>query len=146
LLTPFGDVRIADRVVIITDGDRGSLDASQASPGDLRKRELDAIASDLGASALFDTITNTYSLETELVRAGNGELLKQVYLQLHPRSKAKWDEAIAKSDAEQAVDIQALFDSTRKGDFAQILADRIGAGDDFIVPIYIECAIRALTR
>jgi putative ATP-dependent endonuclease of OLD family len=146
LLTPFLGVRIADRVVVMTDGDGGDLEEGQILPGKVRKEHLDAIAADLKAAEVFDAVINTYSLETELVRAGNSALLREVYLTLHPKSAANWDTAIAKCDDAQALAIQALFKVTRKGDFAQILADRIDKGEAFSTPAYIVTAIEALVR
>lgn len=144
LLTPFEGVRIADRLVVLTDGDGGNLSAGAELPGVLRKRRLDGVATRLGAIELFDVVINDYSLETELVRAGNAELLKTVYLQLHPCSGAKWDTAVALNGDTQAVAIQELFETTRKGDFAQLLAEEINAGKDFMVPDYLARAINAL--
>ena len=87
---------------------------------------------------------NDYSLESELVRAGNGPLLREVYLDMHPRSAEKWDAAVALAGEEQALAIQKIFKRTRKGDFAQLLAKRIEDGADFTVPGYIKDAINAL--
>lgn len=144
LLTPFEAVRIADRLVVLTDGDSGNLEAGAEMPGVLRKRSLDDLATALGATELFDVVINDYSLETELVRAGNAALLRTVYLQLHPRSGAKWDAAVALNGDAQAVAIQELFKTTRKGDFAQLLAEEIDSGKDFTVPDYLDRAINAL--
>jgi len=146
LLTAVSGVRIADRVVVITDGDSGDLEGGQTIPGKKRKEELDAIAAGLGADHIFDTFTNTYSLESELVRAGNADLLKGVYLELHPKLEAKWDQAVAEDGESQALAIQNLFLATRKGDFAQILAERIDEGRAFKTPDYITSAIEALVR
>lgn len=144
LLTPFEGVRIADRLVVLTDGDGGNLEAGAELPGVLRKRSLDGVATRLGAEELFTVVINDYSLETEFVRAGNAALLKMVYLQLHPRSEAKWDATIALDDDAQAVAIQKLFETTRKGDFAQLLAEEINADKAFLVPDYLARAIHAL--
>lgn len=146
LLTEFSGVRIADRVVVITDGDGGDLKEGQDLPGKVRKKKLDAIAAKLKATDIFDVVANTYSLETELVRAGNGALLKEVYLTRHPNSGAKWDSAVAKREDAQAVAIQDLFKSTRKGDFAHILAEKIDDGEAFKTPDYVSAAIEALVR
>jgi len=146
LLSPFNDVRVADRVVVMTDGDSTKAVDGKASPGDLRKTALEALAKDLGASAYFTVVVNTYSLETELVTAGNDDLLKTVFLELHRNSEAKWLDAASKTGDEQARAIQALFESTRKGDFAQILADKISEGAAFSVPPYIIAAIEALVK
>jgi putative ATP-dependent endonuclease of the OLD family len=144
LLSPYQEVRIADFLVVLTDGDGGEVAAGVEFPGVGRKRKLEAIAADLGAVDILKVVINDYSLETELVRAGNADLLKQVYLVLHPRSGDKWDAAVALADAAQAVAIQKLFETTRKGDFAQLLAEEISAGKEFTVPPYLKRAIEAL--
>jgi putative ATP-dependent endonuclease of the OLD family len=90
LLTPFDDIRIAHRVVVLTDGDGGNLEPDATLPGVLRKQKLDTIAAALGASEIFDVVINGYSLETELLRAGNSALLKKTYLQLHERSECQF--------------------------------------------------------
>jgi len=146
LLTAHLDVRVADRVVVITDGDGGGLEDGQELPGEVRKNKLEVVASELNAADAFDVFSNAYSLETELVRAGNEALLRSVYLELHPKSEAKWDEAVAKTGDELAVAIRGIFQSTRKGDFAQILADKISQGEEFKTPDYIVDAIEALVQ
>lgn len=146
LLSPFNDVRIADRVVVMTDGDKTQAAAGKANPGDLRKASLEALAKDLGASSSFTALVNTYSLETELVTAGNRALLKTVYLELHKESVEKWEDAVARAGDEQAKAIQALFASTRKGDFAHILAEKLNEGAAFAVPAYFKTAIEAIVE
>lgn len=146
LLTPFNEVRICDRLVVLTDGDGGGLPENQELPGALRKASLEAVATKLGAEGLVKVVINDYSLETELVRAGNGALMKAVYLQLHPRSEAKWDTAVAETGDDQALAIQKLFETTRKGDFAQLLAEAINNGQVFVVPAYLTRAINALVE
>lgn len=146
LLTAHEGVRVADRVVVITDGDGGGLEDGQDLPGELRKNNLEKIASELNAADALDVFINTYSLETELVRAGNEDILRSVYLELHSKSQNRWDEAVAKTGDEQAVAIRGIFQSTRKGDFAQILAEKINQGEAFKTPDYIVDAIEALVR
>lgn len=146
LLSPLNDVCIADRVVVMTDGDKTKAAVGTANPGEIRKKALEALAKDLGASPSFAVVANTYSLETELVIAGNGDLLKTVYLELHKNSEVKWKDAVAKTGDEQANAIQALFESTRKGDFAQILAEKISEGAAFAVPAYIKTTIEAVVE
>lgn len=146
LLTPFDEIRIADRLIVLTDGDGGDLEEGQESPGKLRKARLKAVAAELSADHLIEIVINDYSLETELVRAGNGPLLKDVYLALHPRSGDKWDSALALTDNAQALAIQQLFETTRKGDFAQLLAEQINDGRAFSVPNYLKRAVEALVE
>jgi putative ATP-dependent endonuclease of OLD family len=145
LLTSHQDIRIADRLVILTDGDDGNHEDDEGPhPGARRKAAFDKLAQDLGAADACTVVVNDYSLESELVRAGNGPLLREVYLAMHPRSAAKWDAAVALVDEEQALAIQKIFKTTRKGDFAQLLAKRIDEDAAFTVPGYIRDAIAAL--
>lgn len=51
---------------------------------------------------------------------------------------------MGQAGAARAAAVQALFQSTRKGDFAQVLADAIDQGAAFNVPGYLEDAIEAL--
>lgn len=145
LLSPFNDVRIADRLVIITDGDKQTIAADKPIPGGNRKSALEALAAERGAGAVLDVFTNTYSLETEIVAAGNAHCLKAVYLGLHPQSEDKWNKAVAKTGDDRAIAIQDLFKTTPKGDFAQLLAEK-AASPSFVVPGYIRQAIEALVK
>lgn len=146
LLSPYNEVRIADRLVVLTDGDGSEVAEGAITPGAVRKRDLEAIAARLGASDLLEVVINDYSLETELVRAGNEAILKRAYVKLHPRSAEKWDTAAGKVGAAQAAAIQKLFETTRKGDFAQLVADEINNGASFTVPIYLKEAIEAIVK
>lgn len=147
LLTSCKGSRIADRVVVITDGDGWDLKAGEQSAGARRKSSLDAFAAKEGASAMLDVSVNEFSLESEFVLAGNETLLKDIYLKFHSRSEAKWAGAMAASTKEgKASEIQKLFRDTPKGDFAQILAEAIDKSTDFKVPQYLSAAIKALVR
>lgn len=167
LTRPINEARIAERVVIMTDGDgvadqdenedddpstdesRPADSASSVAneeriiPGQRRKRALDALAIENGASEIMATITSRYSLESELLEAGNGAILRAVYLSMHPRSANKWDRAATLAGDERARAIGAIFKNARKGDFAQKLADLIEKkAFAFTVPPYIEKTIR----
>jgi putative ATP-dependent endonuclease of OLD family len=147
LLTPIDNIRIADKVIIMTDGDKQLQNIDDIVLGVDRKNRIEAVADKLGAGDLLEVVLNDYSLETELVRAGNEKLLRSIYLQLHPRSEPKWNAAVSKSNDEQALAIQELFKTTRKGDFAQILADKIVDGKAvFTIPDYLKRAIEALVE
>lgn len=172
LTSVVNDARIAERVVVMTDGDHGvglgaededdvetatgadDIDAEVdeggaeaegeiLTPGERRKRALDKLAMANGAVAVLAAVTSRYSLESELLEAGNGAILRAAYLSLHPRSGKKWDKAAALEGDERAKEIQAIFKDARKGDFAQILADLIEENEyTFVVPPYIEQTIR----
>ncbi len=187
LLTEMEGARIADRVVVMTDGDKGlkkeedddevagdvldeeteglaeeaedlhafgdSKEVSEVEadaddegliPGERRKRALDKLIGRLGASDYFAAITSTYSLESELIEAGNADLLEKAYLELHPRSKKKWRNAMKLDGDERAAAIHRIFKNARKGDFAQVLARLIEDGEKLAVPPYIKHAIEQL--
>ena len=146
LMTPYRGVTIADRLVIVTDGDRQAVEDGHELPGHRRKRDLEAIARANLAFRGLEVVVSTYTLEAELVAAGNTDIMKQVYMKLHPHSEAKWDEAVRCSGDEQARRVQSLFQTTRKGDFAHLLADRIAEGRRFWVPKYIQRAIEAIVE
>lgn len=142
LMTPYRGVTIADRLVIVTDGDKQTVQDGQDLPGNSRKRDLEAAC----GSPTLEIVVSTYTLEVELVTAGNTDTMKDVYMALHPQSEARWHEAVRCSGDEQARCIQGLFQATRKGDFAHLLADRIATGKPFCVPDYICRAIEAVVR
>jgi putative ATP-dependent endonuclease of OLD family len=186
LLTTVNEARIADRVVIVTDGDKGTegdddeeeqaeltgnddaspphmrmgVNDSSASPpttpgtekpetvplipGHKRRADLAALGKRLGADKQLEVCTCTYSLEAELLDAGNETIMGKAYLALHPRSKKKWENALALSGDERARRIHKIFKAARKGDFAQVLAGLIEDGEEFKVPGYIADAIRAV--
>ena len=146
LLTPYNNVRIADRLVIVTDGDKQTVESGEPLPGAIRKSKLDSLASTHHGASILDVIVSTYSLEAELVASGNADAMKDVYLTLHPRSETKWDAAVAKTGDEQARGIQELFQSTPKGDFAHLLAEIIATSNSFRIPDYIRQAIDAVVK
>ncbi len=147
LLIAYDGVRIADRVVVITDGDKGKVGFSEVPPGKRRKKALDDLAQELGATTHLDIFVNEFSLEPELVATGNGELMKKIFLKLHPQSESKWDAAVAPSGDDQAKEIQKIFDDVRKGDYAQLLADALQKDNqEFKVPAYLTKAILRLTE
>lgn len=200
LLSAVNGTRIADRVVIMTDGDKatGSDDneddaenpeegipgssavqadgedaalpkdsvtdgikaaepltpvhkekadpaSASALPGENRKAALEKLAERLDATAHLAVLTSTYSLEAELLEAGNESILRKAYLTLHPKSQKKWDAVAALSGDERAKAVHQLFKTTRKGDFAQVLARLLEDGKDpFVVPGYMAAAIEAV--
>ncbi|MGO9741974.1 MAG: ATP-dependent nuclease [Roseiarcus sp.] len=139
LLHPCEGATIADHVVVVTDADPNS-------PGN-RKADLDALAAAWGVASRLLVLTNAVTLEHELFGAGNAALLREVFLRLHPQSAARWAadvEGAAATDRPTAfVDLLKSSD-TRKGDFAQQLAERVEAGALFQVPEYLRQAILAV--
>lgn len=141
LLRTHSGVRIADRVVVITDAD-------PSVPGN-RKEDLEAFAAELNAGACLHVFTNRVTFEHELFTPINKKVLKDVFLRLHPRSEDSWTEKIESiPEQDQADAFLSLLASskTRKGDFAQELAAQLEAGAAFVVPTYIEQAIRKIAE
>ncbi len=145
LITPQNDIRIADKVVIVTDGDGPKKLDNDLTAGANRKRIYDEIAESVGAATICATYINDYSLETELLTAGNNDVLKAAYMVVHPRSEVKWDNAVAHTGDELAASMNDLFNETRKGDFAQVLAELIESGVNFVVPKYLLDAIKSIS-
>jgi len=146
LITTQNDIRIADKVVIVTDGDGPKTLDSGLSAGNNRKRIYDEIAEETNAVTICETYVNAYSLETELLTAGNSVVLKEAYMVCHPKSEAKWDNAVAHTDDELAASMHTLFREARKGDFAQVLAGLIEDGREFVVPKYLSDAIKSISE
>ncbi|MBU2936512.1 MULTISPECIES: ATP-dependent nuclease [Pacificibacter] len=162
LTTPMNGARIADRVVVMTDGDKGkgqkniietevTEDKANSSllPGELRKAAVDKLAAKNGASDCIAAISSTYTLEAELLDVGNAEILREAFLTLHTRSEKKWDAMVKLQGDDRAKELAKVFDTTRKGEFAHVLADLIASKDPhypFTVPTYINRAILAVVE
>jgi putative ATP-dependent endonuclease of OLD family len=131
--------RIAERVVVVTDGDPSDSGALSG-----RKTALESLATKHDASSLLTVYENATTLEQELFAAGNEAILKKVFLKCHPRSLSDWQtkiEAVAATDRPSAFLNLIKDKKTRKGDFAQELAATILDGDAFVVPEYLKSAI-----
>jgi len=137
LLRPYGDARIADRVIVITDGDPSVLGN--------RKADLEALAARHLASQALTVLTNQHTLEHEMFLAGNEAFLKRVFLRLHRRSRPAWAASIeGVLPQDRPIAFLKLIEAkkTRKGDLAQAIASGIEAGEPFVVPAYLADAIR----
>lgn len=145
LTTHKNGICIADKLVIVTDGD-GPCEEAEMTPGQIRKTAYDRLSNENGASHICHTFINNYSLETELLIAGNGPIMRKAYLDLHPRSARRWDEVAANTGDDLATAMHALFKDVRKGDYAQALAAGIDNAEVFNVPTYLRQAILEVTN
>jgi putative ATP-dependent endonuclease of OLD family len=145
LTTHKNDICIADKLVIVTDGDGPKKEGATTTPGEDRKVAYDALAKANDANHLCQTFINDYSLETELLIAGNGSLMREAYVEIHPNSGTKWDGVVNKTGSDLAIAMHTLFKGVRKGDYAQALAARIEGAAAFHVPAYLSDAIKAVT-
>jgi putative ATP-dependent endonuclease of OLD family len=141
LLRPSDGWTVADRVVVVTDAD-------PIVPGN-RKEDLEAQAAGWGTASKLTVFTNAVTLEHELFATGNQALLKRAFLSLYPQSEARWNDEV---DVAQPNDRAAAFvdllkaKQTRKGDFAQRVADLIDEGEAFQVPVYLAQAIQKVAE
>jgi putative ATP-dependent endonuclease of OLD family len=141
LLRPHGDARVADRVVVITDADP-TIEGN-------RRGDLEALAVACGAADRLHVYTNERTLEYELYKAGNGNVLRDVFLEMHPRSGETWDREVEFEDepARATAFLELLVRTrTRKGDFAQVLAATVESLLGFNVPSYLQAAIRKIAE
>lgn len=132
---------VADRVVVMTDRDP-QLAGNRAAT-------LDALADGFGAQPKLKVYNNAVTLEHELFAAGNEAMLREVFVELHPRSARRWDReisALPPNDRPGAFVGLLSAMEVRKGDFAQALAEHIVAEPVFAVPGYIRDAILAVSR
>lgn len=139
LLRPYRQARVADRVVVVTDADP-SVEGN-------RKGDLEAFAKGVGAAHCLDVLTNTRTLEHELLLAGNEAVMKAAFLSIHTRSGDDWANLIegVAAEARPGALLRLLETKrTRKGDLAQAVAARVEAGDPFQVPGYLRQAIERI--
>jgi putative ATP-dependent endonuclease of OLD family len=142
-----GGVNLSDRIVVVTDGDGG--------PGVERRDDIEAAFPAHVASGCLTVKVGATTLEAELYAAvGNEPVLRAAFMEQHPRSGRKWDELCppgTDDPAERAkIFSKALKDrdlDLGKGDFAQVIAQLLEDGGplDFVVPAYLDEAIRAVT-
>ncbi len=141
-----GSARIADRVIIVTDGDDDV--GADTTPGALRKSKLLELAHSLGAPDGVGVYVSKVTLEADVLAAGNRDLIRAAFLAARPKSVARFDTDVPATDLpdEQGRKFTQLAAATRirKGDFAQDLATAIKGGAPFTPPEYLVHAIMDL--
>ena len=144
LLGSVGDQRVIDHLVVITDRDP-VLAGMKGSPTLNRAADLYALADRLGASGCLTVAESSYTLEADLLGAGqaNESVLRTAYLKQHRQSEPKWQE-IAEADNPAEALYRKLHDDRRfisKGEFAHDVAIAVQSGELFAVPPYLASAI-----
>ena len=139
-----GQVPLADRVVVVTDGDGGS--------GEARKQVIDQTYPVHVADGRLSVWVGGTTLEAELYSAvSNEEILRQAFSVQHPQSLAKWD-GIRPPDSEGPDARSIAFSNALKdkrldlgkGDFAHVLSELVTTESGrsvFSVPDYLLKAI-----
>lgn len=141
LLKPNNGASIADRLVILTDGDPAVLGN--------RKQKLETVVAGFSSTGTLGVFLNDITLEHSLFSVGNEKLLKNSFLSIHSGSGNDWrDQIEAKPIEERPNAFLELIEykRTRKGDLAQEIATRLAKKAPFVVPPYIENAIREISR
>lgn len=136
---------LADRVVVVTDGDGGAGGARR----DEIHQEFQAF---VDAGHLTVCVGGT-TLEAELYASvANETALKEAFLAQHPRSAPKWDALNLNADitrAQRAARFAQALKSKEldlgKGDFAHVLAGLVENGAVLDTPAYLVEAIEAVT-
>jgi putative ATP-dependent endonuclease of OLD family len=143
LLSRFNGHCICDSVIVITDAD-------PEVPGN-RKLDLEQFATNLDSRENLKVFINSNTLESELFVPENEGLLKEVYLELHPRSADKWQEQIENVPTARPEAFLSLLknSNTRKGDFSQLLVSKFDSQETssiFTPPQYLRDAIKAVVE
>jgi putative ATP-dependent endonuclease of OLD family len=149
LLSPIDGVTLADHLVVVTDAD--------GERGAASKAKLEGVTRDLGVRERLSVFLSSDTLEVDLHTSGNADLMKAAHHELHPRSGHKWNDLDTSSQEALASGVRYIFESTKKGDFAQEFAalieksllppkDGEDALPEFKPPQYLIDAIEAVCR
>jgi len=140
-----GEAPLADRVVVVTDGDGGV--------GQQRRTAIEGEFPTHYHDRLLSVHVGTTTLEAELYAAvANEAVLRDAFLAQHPRSITKWDELAPKTPATREQRAEAFSKALKgktldlgKGDFAHVVAELVedNTGSTFVVPDYLAAAIYA---
>jgi putative ATP-dependent endonuclease of OLD family len=147
-----GDSPRVDQIIILTDGD---TDSSGSDPGADRAKKIREDYDSYVKSDVLSVECGPTTLEAELFAYQENEvLMKEAFIQQHPRSESSWDalsnEALGKDSSERALLFSEAIHGRGankldlgKGDFSQDLAALIDLREDkkFIVPKYISNAL-----
>lgn len=100
-----GSHRRVDRVVVVTDGDNGD--------GDRRRNAYEtAFPEAVADGRLRVCVGGTTTLEAELfAQAGNESVLRDAFIDLHPRSAQNWDKVASAADGLDPAGRAAVFAS-----------------------------------
>lgn len=138
--------RIVDKLVVVTDGDPGvPSDDGEVAVSLSRKAALLTHATILNAGSRLKICESSYSLEPDLLAAGNTDALKHAFLEQHPQSATTWTNNIDESTADKgAKDLYTAIQKKKirflKGEFAQSLTE-YHKTHPMTTPQYIQEAI-----
>lgn len=162
LLSKVNGVRLADSLVVVTDGDPDLPPEPEDAGGDPveevddprpvynRAADLITLGEQLEAGKALHVAEAPHTLEADLLVPGssNHKVLGKAYLAQHSRSSARWDAVVDSPDPAAAM-YEALRKTTRllaKGQFAHDVARQVADGEPFVCPDYLDAAIRRLVN
>ena len=140
LLTRYEGVCIADRLVVVTDGD-------PAAPGD-RVEALNGLGVVLDSTGVLTVKHASITLEASLMEAGNDACLRAAFLEQRPTLEADWVTQVERVPAaERPIAVVELIATKRlrKGDLAQAIAAWSSLPlNELAVPQYLRETIEAV--
>lgn len=136
LLSPHAGLRIAERVIVVTDRD-------PSAPGD-RVDRLTQLAMELGAEHCLTVEAAEITLEAALFAAGNVECLRNGFLAQRPQSQHAWEEVLGESEADRPGQLMKTFKDKgiSKGELAQFIAAVVESEQPFTIPAYLLAALQ----
>ncbi|MEX0825943.1 MAG: AAA family ATPase [Acidimicrobiia bacterium] len=149
LLSAVDGVRVAEHVAILTDGDPEVAEDGTIGSPTSRSGDLSTLVGELGASDRMTIHQSRLTLEADLVEAGNAAIVRQAFLDQHPRSEEKWDSLMVDGDpVRSANQVYLAMRSNRlrirKGELAQSISSLALVSGSLNPPPYIGRAIQTL--
>ena len=149
LLGSVASNRLADKVVVLTDGDPAISEEGEIGAPSDRAAKLEQVAQELGCEAQLSVYQSPLTLEADLLGAGNAAVMRETYLTQHPRSEALWDSVVVGDNPVLAANQMYIALRRgrlriRKGEFAQAIAERLPGSDQFSIPTHLKRAILAV--
>jgi putative ATP-dependent endonuclease of OLD family len=142
----FGPDKLPYRLAVISDSDRQSTEASDPDDPDDSIAGLSARAAGLAERSSANVLVRLAdtTLEWDLARAGNADVMFAALTRLKPKAGPRLRDELADAEATVVADrvLAYLVDNKLKGRFAQEMADLVDSGGhELIVPTYLREAI-----
>ncbi len=152
LLQKVGDVRLVDRLVVVTDKDPG--DPAKAATNERKKfnrpEQLRQIATELSAEEVLTIAEAPHTLEADLMEpfATNQEVMGAAFILQKPGSGAFWETVVESASPTDTFYIKMCntVNFLGKGEFAHDVARLIQAGTPFVCPEYLRVAIERIVE
>jgi putative ATP-dependent endonuclease of OLD family len=162
LLQRVNGVRLADRLIVITDGDpllpqavetaEGENDVDSDDPEDAkpfnRRENLEQLAQDLDAVEVFTVAESRFTFEADLLDPFNvnREVMREAFLSQKSRSQRFWATVEASDNPSETFyrKMRTTKKFLGKGEFAHDVSRLINSGRQFTCPGYLRVAIEGV--